>query len=97
MAHNYYAGTFGLLIEADCGRDISNAQDTEFLVRLPVSGEVKHWKATIGDDGRSLQYLTQADDLSEVGIYLLHAYMTLGSYTGPGYVGKLVVKSLFEE
>ena len=74
MAKNYYAGTVGLLIEADCGRDISDAQDTEFLVRLPVSGEVKHWPATIGDDGRSLQYLTRADDLTEVGTYLLHGW-----------------------
>lgn len=97
MAKYYYAGTVGLLIEADCGRDISDAQGTEILVKLPVSGEVKHWEASIGADGRSLQYLTQAGDLSEVGTYLLHAYMTLGSYTGPGYVGKLVVKSLFEE
>lgn len=96
MAKYFYAGSEGIQIEADCGRDISGATDCELLVRLP-SGEIAHWPATVADDGRSLRYVTQADDLSEPGLYLIQARLRLGEFYGPGYVAKLPVKALFEE
>ena len=95
----YYVGVPGLLIEADCHRDISTATDTTFLVQYP-SGKTKTWTATPAvKDGvtRLLQYLTVADDLDEAGIYRIHAHVQLGAYDGPGLLGKFLVKHLFEE
>jgi hypothetical protein len=102
MEQRPYANTVGFLIEADCKQDISDATSLSFRVRKPVSGTEVTWSEsdgvmTFAIDGvtRGLKYTTKAGDLNEPGTYKVHAYLTLGDWTGPGEVGTLAVRELF--
>lgn len=98
MLRQPYVGTVGFLVEADCGQDITGATNLFFRVRKP-SGAEETWSATPcaidGVANRGLQHPTTASDLNEPGEYRLHACLTLGDWTGPGEVGRLLVRELF--
>jgi len=96
-----YVDTIGFLVVADCQQDVSGATGIAFRIRKPSGVEIVRTAAdgvaTCVIDGtvRGIKYATKTGDLSEPGPYKIHAFLTLGDWTGPGEVGTLTVRPLY--
>ncbi len=68
----------GVIITLATGQDLTGATKHEFHVTFP-DGTITTWATTLSDIAGSLTYTTQGDDLSQVGIYQIVAYVEWGS------------------
>jgi len=75
-----YVGDVGTVITLDAGTfSLATATDPVINYRKP-SGETGQWSAGITDN--KVEYTTIADDIDEVGKWLLQAQVTISSWTG---------------
>lgn len=88
-----YVGDTGTEIVLDCGINISTATVRQILVRRPDGTETT-WNAS-ADGTTAIVYTTQAVDLSQPGIWLLQAAITMPGWSGKGATAELMVHRRF--
>lgn len=81
MADKFYKDTVGTVIEVDCGRDISTANQYFYNVRKP-SGTIVRWTPVKIADKSKLEYVVKRGDWNEVGVYTLQVYLQLPTWAG---------------
>lgn len=82
MTDRIYRGDYGIVIYANCGKDVSAATDTKLRVQYP-GGKTAEWTATIHDTNY-LKYTTVDGDFDEIGTYGIQSKMVLGDWNGLG-------------
>ena len=74
-------GDIGVSIEVDVGIDVTLATVAQIEVMKPSGKKVK-WDAVAS--GTILTYVTKENDIDEIGVYEIQAYVEVGSFKGRG-------------
>ena len=96
MANKIYQGAVGVVFTIDTGETLSGATLTNLKVQNPdLTTSV--WVGTVSPSTpTAIQYISGANDLSQVGNYLICAYVEYGSTSKhSGTVIKLKVNAPF--
>lgn len=85
----------GNRLRVDCGCTVTGATGIVLYVRKP-SGVEETWTGLTIEGTTRVVYVTQTDDLDEVGSYLCQPFMTLpGGFSGRGRTFVLPVLDYF--
>lgn len=92
-----YQGDVGTVIRVDMGADISTATAVVLNVLKP-DGTEDEWTAEVDvGDSQDIIYTTLADDLDQVGEYLIQPALTFADWEGLGQTVRLVVHPPYDE
>lgn len=89
-----YKPDIGTVISLNTGQVITGATALTIEVKKP-SGTVASWPCTIGVDTKSVEHTVVANDIDELGSYLLQSKLTLAGGTWRGATVVLEIKDIF--
>lgn len=72
-------GDVGTVLSIDVGVDVSGASSAKMVFKPPTSTE---FSRTASVSGNTVQYTTTALDFTEPGVWLLQAWVDLGTWSG---------------
>lgn len=90
-----YKSDIGTIISLNTGQTITGATAISIEVKKP-SGAIASWTAVVGADAMSVEHTVVAQDLDEVGGYILQAKLTLSGGTWRGASVNMEVKDNFK-
>lgn len=94
MADKYYNGSVGTDIIVDVGENITGGTNLKLKVKKP-DGSLVEWIPTVYNSNY-LKYTITTDDWNQSGVYKLHSYLTIGSWTGHGDMVEFTVTSNYK-
>ena len=98
MSNKIYVGDIGLALLADCGVNVTGADDITFEVTKP-DGDVVEWDAevtSVAGVPNFLVHYTELDDLDQAGTYKVQPKFRLSAWAGKGETAKFKVYDDFK-
>jgi len=85
-----YQNDIGVKITLDTGdTDITGASVLKIKYKRP-DGETGEWTA-LAEGTDKIYYITEANDLSKIGVWELQAYVEIGTFKGHGEIAEFKV------